>query len=130
MRVIRVSTAATSRPKVDRLARRRPRAFAEWKALRRWGKLPIWERGIVGYRLRELREAAGLAQKSLAARLGVTQQAVAQAERWESNPTVDLLRRWAAACDATLEIRLDRRAETPPPAPTTFEHRPLQVRRS
>jgi DNA-binding XRE family transcriptional regulator len=118
MRVIRVSTVASSRPKLDGLARNRPRTFAEWKALRRWGKLPIWERGIVGYRLRALREAAGLTQKSLAARLGVTQQAVAQAERWESNPTVDLLRRWAAACDATLEIRLDQRTATPTPAPT------------
>jgi transcriptional regulator with XRE-family HTH domain len=49
-----------------------------------------------------------MTQKDLAARLGVTQQAVAQAERWKANPTIKLLRRWAAACGATVEIRLER----------------------
>jgi transcriptional regulator with XRE-family HTH domain len=89
------------------LTRTRPRAFVEWQTLRRWGKLPAWERDVAGYRLRSLREAAGLTQRQLAIRLGVTQQAVAQAERWESNPTIELLRRWAGACGATVEIRLE-----------------------
>ena len=108
MRVIRIVAAQAPRPVLTGLTRNRPRAFAEWEALRRWGKLPAWEREVVGYRLRCVREAAGLTQKCLASRLGVTQQAVAQAERWESNPTVELLRRWAAACGATVEIRLER----------------------
>lgn len=84
----------------------RPRTFAEWRALRRWRKLPAWERDVAGYLLRALREDVGLTQKELAARLGVSQQAVHQAERWTANPTVELLRAWAAACGATLEIGL------------------------
>jgi DNA-binding XRE family transcriptional regulator len=104
--VIRVSTVAAPRPILGGLTRNRPRAYAEWQALRRWNRLPLWERDVIGYRMRSLREAVGLTQKALAGRLGVTQQAVAQAERWHSNPTVDFLRRWAAACGAGFEIRL------------------------
>lgn len=40
----------------------------------------------------------------LGERLGVTQQAVAQAERWDANPTVALLQRAAEACGARVEI--------------------------
>lgn len=108
MNAARKAAARAPRPVLTGLTRNRPRVFAEWDALRRWGKLPAREREVIGYRLRCVREAAGLTQKGLAARLGVTQQAVAQAERWESNPTVELLRRWAAACAATVEIRLER----------------------
>ncbi len=104
MRVIRVATSATPKLGLDGMTRTRPRAFAEWAALRRWGKLPARERGIVGYCLRGVREGAGMTQTDLAARLGVTQQAIAQAERWHSNPTVELLRRWAIACGSTVEI--------------------------
>ena len=81
------------------LVRRRPRRFAEWKALRGWGKLPAWELKPVGYLLRLAREEAGLTQDKLARRLGCSQQAVAQAERWEGNPTVEFMRRWADACE-------------------------------
>jgi DNA-binding XRE family transcriptional regulator len=91
-----------------RLSRGRPRAFLEWATLRRWGKLPEREQGVVGYLLRITREEAGLTQRELAERLEVTQQAVAHAERWQSNPTVDLIRRWAAACGANIDIRLAR----------------------
>ncbi|HSN53773.1 MAG TPA: helix-turn-helix transcriptional regulator [Candidatus Sulfomarinibacteraceae bacterium] len=52
------------------------------------------------------REEAGLTQAELARSLGVTQQAVAQAERWQSNPTIAFVERWAAACNRRLEIRL------------------------
>jgi DNA-binding XRE family transcriptional regulator len=89
-----------------RLSRGRPRAFAEWQALRRWGKLPPWERQVAGYLLRNAREAAGLTQRELAGLLGGTQQAVAQAERWTANPTVAFVQRWATACGAHLEIAL------------------------
>lgn len=88
------------------LVRRRPRRFAEWKALRAWGKLPSWELEPVGYLLRVTREAAGLTQADLAGRLGCSQQAVAQAERWEGNPTVDFIRRWAEACGSRVKIKL------------------------
>ena len=77
---------------LPRLSRRRPRIYEEWSALRRWGRLPAEEALVVGYLLREAREAAGLNQSELAARLGSTQQAVSQAERWTSNPTIELVR--------------------------------------
>ena len=88
------------------LLRRRPRRFAEWKALRKWGKLPPWEIEPVGYAIRMAREKADLTQAELAQRLGCSQQAVAQAERWEGNPTVEFIRRWADACGAKVRIRL------------------------
>ena len=59
-----------------------------------------------GYLLRTARESAGLTQTQLAEKLGITQQAVARAERWGSNPTVDLMKRWAKACGKSLVIRL------------------------
>jgi DNA-binding XRE family transcriptional regulator len=88
------------------LTRRRPRSFVEWRTLRDWGKLPEREASVPGYLLRVAREEAGLTQAELARSLGVTQQAVAQAERWESNPTIAFVERWAAACNRRLEIRL------------------------
>ena len=88
------------------LVRRRPRRFAEWNALRRWGKLPPWELEPVGYLLRLARERAGFTQGQLADRLGCSQQAVAQAERWKGNPTAEFMRRWAIACGGKLEIAI------------------------
>jgi len=101
----RATEAPSPRPTILRLSRARPRAFAEWQALRRWGKLPVWERAVAGYLLREAREQAGLTQKVLGQKLGVSQQAVAQAERWSANPTVEFMRRWADACSSSLDIR-------------------------
>jgi DNA-binding XRE family transcriptional regulator len=92
------------------LVRRRPRSFAEWKALRGWGKLPSWELEPVGYLLRLAREESDQTQAQLARRLGCSQQAVAQAERWQGNPTADFMRRWAAACGSTLTLRLQGRS--------------------
>ena len=66
-----------------------------------------------GYLMRAVREAAGLTQRKLAERLSCSQQAVAQAERWESNPSIDFLRRWAQACDSRLEIGLGARRSEP-----------------
>ena len=92
----------------DRLRRfrSRPRAFLEWQALRRWGKLPSWESQVAGYLLRAARVAAGLTQRELAQRLAVTQQAVGQAERWSANPSVAFMVRWVEACGGTLEISI------------------------
>jgi len=86
------------------LTRGRPRAFLEWRTLRRWGKLPDREADVPGYLLRTARESAGLTQAQLAEQLGITQQAVARAERWGSNPTVTFMRRWAKACSRRLEL--------------------------
>ena len=88
------------------LTRRRPRSFVEWRQLRDWGKLPDREAIVPGYQLRAARKKAGLTQTQLAAKLGISQQAVARTERWTSNPTVDLMRRWARACGRRLELRL------------------------
>lgn len=89
--------------------RRRPRSYMEWKTLRRWGKLPAWEALFPGYLLREARENAGLSQKQMAERLGCSQQAVAQAERPDSNPTLAFLESWAAALGRQLEISFEER---------------------
>lgn len=88
------------------LTRRRPRSFVEWRTLREWGRLPEREAAVTGYLLRLARESAGLTQAELAERLGISQQAVAQAERWMSNPTVAFIERWSVACDCNLKIEL------------------------
>ena len=94
------------------LRRRRPRAFEEWKALASWGKLPPWEGRAPGYQLRLARESAGLTQAELAERLGVSQQAVARAERWASNPTVRFIEQWALALGARLVLAIEREDES------------------
>lgn len=88
------------------LPRRRPRGYEEWRALRRWGKLPREEQTVAGFLLREARESAGLSQAELARRLGRSQQAISQAERWDSNPTVALLIEWAAAVGRRLRLEM------------------------
>ncbi|MGH8950882.1 MAG: helix-turn-helix transcriptional regulator [Acidimicrobiia bacterium] len=108
---MRIFTARTPRrlPPFPRgLRSRKPRDYLEWSTLRRWGQLPDWEELAPGYMLREARERAELTQGELAARLGTTQQAVSQAERWETNPTVAFMRRWADACGVSLEIEFER----------------------
>lgn len=88
------------------LTRGRPRSYLEWKTLRAWGKLPARESDVFGFLLRTAREGAGLTQIELAKRLDVTQQAIAQAERWDSNPTVSFIKRWADACNTRMELRI------------------------
>jgi len=90
------------------LRRRKPRSYAEWSALKRWGKLPPWEEVSWGFTLREARERAELTQEALASILGVTQQSVAQAERWSANPTLRFLQSWAEACGVSLQLALVR----------------------
>jgi DNA-binding XRE family transcriptional regulator len=52
---------------------------------------------VLGFRRRYAGEEAGITQAELAQRLGVTQQAVEQAERWDSNPAIAFISRWADA---------------------------------
>ncbi len=89
-----------------RLRRRRPRSYLEWRALRRWGSLPPWEETPAGYLLRSARQEAGVTQREMGERLACSQQAIAQAERWESNPTVRFLREWARALGRELELSI------------------------
>lgn len=101
------------------LRRTRPRSYEEWKALREWDRLPAWEPLRAGFVLRAAREAAGCTQAELAARLGVSQQAVARAERAGSNPTAALLEDWSLALGARLRLEVvqvaESRIETTPP---------------
>jgi DNA-binding XRE family transcriptional regulator len=99
------------------LSRRRPRAFLEWRTLRSWGKLPDREADVPGYLLRTVRESAGLTQTQLAEQMGITQQAIARAERWSSNPTIAFMRRWASACGRNLELRFEGQSSRLAPNP-------------
>ncbi len=89
--------------------RRRPRSYLEWKTLRRWDAIPDWEEVVPGYLLRYAREEAGLTQQEMSRRLGCSQQAVAQAERWKSNPTVGFVGEWARVLDLRLDVSLATR---------------------
>jgi DNA-binding XRE family transcriptional regulator len=95
-----------ARPLSPNVRRREPRSCLEWKTLRRWKMLPEWEEIVPGYVLREAREDAGLTQVEMGRRLGCSQQAVAQSERWESNPTVAFAREWARALGKELDFSL------------------------
>ena len=88
------------------VGRKRPRAYEEWQALERWGRLSETERLVPGFLLRGAREAAGLSQQQLADRFGCSQQAVSQAEKWHSNPTVDFMESWARETGCQLILGL------------------------
>jgi transcriptional regulator with XRE-family HTH domain len=60
----------------------------------------------IGYLLRRACEEARLTQEEMGRKLGCSQQAVAQAERWASNPTVRFVREWASALGRELHIFL------------------------
>lgn len=98
--------ARPAEPLPATVKRRRPRSYPEWKALRRWRTLPAWEETPVGYLLRLAREDAGVTQVEMGRRLNSSQQAVAQAERWESNPSMRFAREWARALGLDLAISL------------------------
>ena len=61
----------------------------------------------LSYRLPpQARERAGLTQREMAERLGCSQQAISQAERWTSNPTIDFMETWARAAGQELVLDL------------------------
>ena len=82
--------------------------------MKRWGRLPRPEHLVPGYMLREARNAANLSQQELAQRLGCSQQAVSQAERWQSNPTVEFMESWARETGVQLRIELIQSGLTDP----------------
>jgi DNA-binding XRE family transcriptional regulator len=85
----------------------RRRTYSEWAAAFRRGHVPLEEPFPGGFLLRFAREEVDLTQAALARKLRCSQQAVAQAERRRTNPTLTFLRRWAKACgrQLTIEIR-------------------------
>ena len=89
--------------------------------MKRWGRLPWQEQVVPGFLLREARELAGLSQQELARRLGCSQQAVSQAERWQSNPTVGFMESWAqeTGCELILELTSRETARRRAPASPT-----------
>jgi Helix-turn-helix len=112
--VLKYRTPPRSRPEsFTFLRRRRPRSYEEWKALYEWNQLPAWETPIPGYFLRFARETAKRTQQELAARLGCSQPAVAQAERPTSNPTFEFLLRWGEACGLSPTIGWGQAATAP-----------------
>ena len=52
------------------------------------------------------RSAAGLTQEALAERMGTTQSAIARMEGGRVSPSVDTLRRYAAAVGKTLRVEV------------------------
>jgi ribosome-binding protein aMBF1 (putative translation factor) len=63
----------------------------------------------IGLQIRDLRETAGLTQKKLADRLGVSQQVIARLESGEAdNPTVSTLERIAKATGHRLHFQFER----------------------
>lgn len=55
-----------------------------------------------------LRREAGLTQGDVAERMGVTQQAVSKFERYDSDPKLSTVRRYANAVGALVEHRVER----------------------
>lgn len=111
-----VEPTSTALPfELPRLGRKRPRDYEEWRALKSWGRLPRQERLVPGFLLREARERANLSQQELALHLGCSQQAVSQAERWQSNPTVGFMESWAleTRCELKVELLWKRSANAP-----------------
>lgn len=56
----------------------------------------------------QMRRDAGLSQKQLAARMGISQQAIQKLERYDSDPRMSTLRRYANAVEALVEHRVTR----------------------
>jgi transcriptional regulator with XRE-family HTH domain len=62
--------------------------------------------GMSGQLLREARRRAGLTQRALAERAGVTQPTVARIERGDSRPSLDRLLTLIRVCGLDLDIRV------------------------
>ena len=60
----------------------------------------------VGERVRDAREAAGLSQRELAARMGTSQAAVARLEAGGTGATLTTLQKVATALDLVVDVRL------------------------
>ena len=60
----------------------------------------------VGEKVRDAREAAGLSQRELAARMSTSQAAVARLEAGGASATLKTLRKVAAALDLTITVDL------------------------
>jgi transcriptional regulator with XRE-family HTH domain len=75
------------------------------KSLKKGGHVEI-EGKIIGQRIKECREVAGLSQKSLAERVDVTPSAVNQYEKGEKVPSTETLLKLAKALGVTTDYLL------------------------
>lgn len=64
----------------------------------------------VGEKVRDAREAAGLSQRDLAARMGTSQAAVARLEAGGVGATLTTLQKVASALDLKISVRLETAA--------------------
>lgn len=72
----------------------------------------VWEHHHLLRKLIAMREKHGLTQAQVALRMGVSQPTVAAFERYDSNPTLATIRRYALAVEARIhEDVLDDRSE-------------------
>lgn len=79
------------------------------------------------YALIAMRENHGLSQREVAERLQISQPAVAQFERYDSNPTLETLQRYALAIGARLSIEvIDDLGSQPAEATATGQSIPWQ----
>lgn len=89
---------------LDEMRRRRPGNRARIDAIK-----SEMDREVALYRLRELREAAGYTQASLAAAIGVRQNRVSQMEHGNLGTSqVDTLRKYVEATGGELEVVVTR----------------------
>ncbi|WP_407922324.1 helix-turn-helix domain-containing protein [Agromyces humi] len=62
-------------------------------------KIPVW---TLADRLRRAREHAGLEQRELAAKAGISRATISNAERGANTPQTATIQRWAKACEVDL----------------------------
>lgn len=87
----------------------------------------------LAYRVREMREAAGLSQAEVAERIGTKQPSIARIERGLTRPTIEMLQRLARVFEMRVQIafvpaprkrRRKARAASERPAAAAGEARP------
>lgn len=91
------------------------------------GRPAITPRGAYGSHLLALREAAGLTQKQLADKLGVSVSNVGFWERWDKPPRGDIIPALADALGVSVDVLLGTTPPKPKPAPKGRLHEAFQA---
>ena len=96
-----------ARPTIEELRDRRLGAMSAHERAEFDGALPAARLALeVGEKVRDAREAAGLTQRELAARMSTSQAAVARLEAGGTSATLTTLHKAAAALDMTITVNL------------------------
>jgi transcriptional regulator with XRE-family HTH domain len=74
-------------------------------------------RRVVGYNVRRCREAAGLSQEELAARMGVEQGYISRLESGDRNPTIVTISQAADALGVRPSVLFEAVSTSPRPVP-------------